>query len=433
MSLVVSSNIAGMNSARSLGIADRQLTSSVERLSSGFRINRAADDASGLAISEGLRTQIGSLKVALRNTQDGISVLQTAEGALTEAQGILHRMRDLSVLAANAGGLDDAARGNIQIELAGLASELDRIGQTTTSNGQKLLDGSYRTTFQVGADVGQTIGLSISSALHSHGLGVAGVDVTTAGRWSSAPGASTPTLGQVALTTAAGDGAVPGTTGSAAILTFTRPTGGADFSGAAAGVSAYTDLDGVITFAGRSFDLASVSYDPGVDTDGSGSSDSADLLAQLNDAATTALGLSTPPFVTPPATDVLHFVVSDPVPGATGAAGTPLSTTPGDLAAATPRFTGGGPQAAITSIDAAIEQISEVRGELGAVQNRLEHNLAKLGTAIDNTAASESRIRDTDMATEMTTFSRTSILTQAGTAMLAQAKQTPQRVLQLLS
>ena len=278
MSLVVNSNIPGLNSARSLGIADRQLTTSVERLSSGSRINRAADDASGLAISEGLRTQIGGLKVALRNSQDGISVLQTAEGALTATHAVLHRMRDLAVQAANDGGLDDAARANVQTEIGQLSSELDRIAGTTNYGGQKLLDGSYRTSFQVGADVGQRIGVSVTQSMSAAGLGVAGVDVA------------------------------PGT----------------------------------------------------------------------------------------------------PAPPGTGA------------------------DAALTAIDAAIGRVSTTRADLGAVQNRFEHNIAKLGTAIANTAASESRIRDTDVAAEMTTVSRASILTQAGTAMAAQANQTPRGVLALL-
>jgi len=278
MSLVVNSNIAGLNSARSLGKADRQLTTSVERLSSGSRINRAADDASGLAIAEGLRTQIGGLKVALRNTQDGISVLQTAEGALTETHSVLHRMRDLAVQAANDGGLDGGARAAVQAEIGQLAAELDRIADTTDYSGQRLLDGSYRTTFQVGADVGHTIGVDIGTAMSAAGLGVDGLDVTPV----------TPT--------------VPGT----------------------------------------------------------------------------------------------------------------------------------GASAALTAIDAAIGRVSTTRAELGAVQNRFEHNTAKVGAALDNTVAAESRIRDTDLAAEMTTVSRASILTQAGTAMAAQANQTPRAVLQLL-
>ena len=143
MGLRVNNNIAALNAYRNLSVTDGQMSKSLEKLSSGFRINRAADDAAGLAISEGLRSQIGGLKVAVRNTQDGISVVQTAEGALTETHSILQRMRDLSVQASNAGGINADAKGNIQSEIGQLKSELDRIAATTTFNGKKLLDGSF--------------------------------------------------------------------------------------------------------------------------------------------------------------------------------------------------------------------------------------------------------------------------------------------------
>ncbi|WP_369136757.1 flagellin N-terminal helical domain-containing protein [Modestobacter versicolor] len=270
MSVTVGTNMSGLSSVRSLATADRQQTTSVERLSSGRRISRAADDASGLAVSEGLRTQVGGLAVALRNTQDGISVLRTAEGGLTETHSLLHRMRDLAVQAASTGGLDPAARADVQTEFAQLTAELDRVADATRFSGRQLLDGSYRTTFQVGADVGHTIDVGIA-ALDAAGLGVGGLDVGT-------------------------------------------------------------------------------------------------------DADT-----------------------------------------------------------ALAAVEAAIGQVSTVRAELGAVQNRFEHNVAKVSAALDNTAAAESRIRDTDMASEMTAFSRTQILTQAGTAMLSQANQTARGVLALLA
>ena len=131
MGLRVNNNIAALNAYRNLSATDNQMSKSLEKLSSGFRINRAADDAAGLAISEGLRSQIGGLKVAVRNTQDGISVVQTAEGALTETHSILQRMRDLSVQASNSGSLSAAAKGNIQSEVVQLKAELDRIATTT--------------------------------------------------------------------------------------------------------------------------------------------------------------------------------------------------------------------------------------------------------------------------------------------------------------
>ena len=185
MGLRVNTNIAALNAYRNLSVTDGQMSKSLEKLSSGFRINRAADDAAGLAISEGLRSQIGGLKVAVRNTQDGISVVQTAEGALTETHSILQRMRDLSVQASNTGGLNDDAKGNIQSEIVQLKSELDRIASTTTFNGKKLLDGSFSANFQVGANAGETIGVNVAPPWAASGLGVGGVDVTGSGKYTN--------------------------------------------------------------------------------------------------------------------------------------------------------------------------------------------------------------------------------------------------------
>ncbi|KGM14618.1 flagellin N-terminal helical domain-containing protein, partial [Actinotalea fermentans] len=180
MGLSINQNIAALNSYRNLSVTQNDLSKSLEKLSSGFRINRAADDAAGLAISEGLRSQIGGLKVAVRNAQDGISVVQTAEGALTETHAILQRMRDLSVQAANTGGLSADAKGNIQSEMSQLNSELTRIADTTQFNGAKLLDGTYTNgTFQVGANVGEVIDVSIATSMSANGLGVDTIDVRT--------------------------------------------------------------------------------------------------------------------------------------------------------------------------------------------------------------------------------------------------------------
>ena len=183
MSLRITHNVEAMNATRNLQSNTAKISASMEKLSSGYRINRAADDAAGLAISEGLRSQIGGLKVAVRNTQDGISVVQTAEGALTETHSILQRMRDLSVQASNSGSMNPDALKNVQSEIGQLKSELDRIADTTTFNGQKLLDGNYKTTFQVGANAGETIAVNVGTAMGSQGLGVSGVDVTGKGAY----------------------------------------------------------------------------------------------------------------------------------------------------------------------------------------------------------------------------------------------------------
>lgn len=288
MGLRINQNIAAMNAYRNLSVTDGQMSKSLEKLSSGFRINRAADDAAGLAISEGLRSQVGGLKVAVRNAQDGVSVVQTAEGALTETHAILQRMRDLAVQASNGGAQDTDAQKASYTEYKQLASELTRISDTTQFGSQKLLDGKYNGTFQVGHLDGQTIAVDLSDTT----LGV---------------------------------------------------TGG-------------------MSSTGLGVDTGSVDWTTGAD-----------------------------------------------------------STANAALASA-----------AITKIDGAIKTVSTTRANLGAVQNRFEHTINNLNVAVENLSASESRIRDTDMAAEMVQFTRAQILSQAGTAMLAQANQAPQGVLRLL-
>ncbi len=184
MALSVNTNIAALNAYRNLSATQNDLGKSLEKLSSGLRINRAADDAAGLAISEGLRAQIGGTTQAVRNAQDGISVVQTAEGALTETHSILQRMRTLSVQASNEGGLSDTAKSNIQDELSELKTELTRIADTTQFNGKKLLDGNYDGSFQVGANTSAQDKINVKietgngQGLGAVGLGVANVDVT---------------------------------------------------------------------------------------------------------------------------------------------------------------------------------------------------------------------------------------------------------------
>src|SRR3954452_5848951 len=308
MGLSVNTNVAALNSYRNLSTTNTQMSKSLEKLSSGFRINRAADDAAGLAISEGLRSQIGGIKVAIRNTQDGISVVQTAEGALTETHSILQRMRDLSVQASNDGSLNGDAKKNIQSEIGQLKSELDRIANTTTFNGKKLLDGNYSTTFQVGANAGETIAVNVGPSMGSTGLGVSGVDVT-------GTGATTGTE------TAATDSAA----GSVA-LTF---SGAADF-GDDDNAGQFAKLSGTVSFGGKTFDLGSVDYS---DADGDGDSTTAPTAAQnltaLNKAAKAAFGLAdtaTDPFAVDTTTaENLVFTAPADVEGFTGASGVALT------------------------------------------------------------------------------------------------------------
>ncbi len=308
MGLRVNNNIAALNAYRNLSVTDGQMSKSLEKLSSGFRINRAADDAAGLAISEGLRSQIGGLKVAVRNTQDGISVVQTAEGALTETHSILQRMRDLSVQAANDGGLNTEAKKNIQSEITQLKAEINRISDTTTFNGKKLLDGTFSAAFQVGANKGETITLAVGSVgagMDTTGLGVNGVDVTTA---------SALTVTQVGAI--ADDQGTP-TAGTNVI------TG--DFSQAAT----FDTLKGTIAANGKTFDLSSVKYLT--------SDTAAQRLTKLNAAAQTALGtVSGTPF-TVQTTVSITFTGDTPAVGSTAAQAAKAS--PVSMKACTPECT----------------------------------------------------------------------------------------------
>ncbi|MGZ4506757.1 flagellin N-terminal helical domain-containing protein [Oryzihumus sp.] len=416
----VNTNIAAMNAYRNLSATNSSLSKSLERLSSGFRINRAADDAAGLAISEGLRSQIGGMTQAVRNAQDGTSVVQTAEGALNETTSILQRMRDLSVQASNGGSLNSDATASIQKEIGQLKQELSRIADTTTFNGTKLLDGNYSGAFQVGANAGETISVNIGKAASSVGLGVDGVDVTKAGAYTfNADG--TGGAGQAAVTTAASASAP-------AVMTIGAKTGD-DFGSATAATAldSFKNLSGSISFGGKTFDLGSVDY--------SQATDSASALAALNTAANSALGLTNNAFAVS-GTD-LTFTVTDAVAGYTGTGGQALNdgtnSTATQLSNATATFTAAsGASDAIKAIDAAIKQVSSQRADLGAIQNRFDHTINNLNVAIENTTASESRIRDTDMASEMTKFTQAQVLTQAGTAMLAQANQATQSILKLL-
>ena len=279
----INANIAALNASRNLSMSQSALGSSLEKLSSGYRINRAADDAAGLAISEGLRSEIRGSSQAQRNAQDGISFLQTAEGGLNEVSSMLQRMRELAVQAANgtSGGTAE------QAEINQLSSEIVGIGARSTFSGKAIFS---------------------------------------------------------------------------------------DYSGAGAAMNFQVGSGGTVN------DQISVASNMSLSSSGVG------------------------------------------VLGGAGNSVAALDVTTSDTTA----------QAAIVSIDKAIAGVSATRANLGAIQNRLEHTVSNLGVAVENLTASESRIRDTDMAKEMVTYTRNSILSQAGTAMLAQANQVPQSILQLL-
>ncbi len=278
MGMFINTNVGALNANRNLNFNNTQMGKTMEKLSSGFRINRAADDAAGLAISEKMRFQINGLSQAQRNAQDGISLIQTAEGALTEVHSMLQRLNTLANQAAN-GTYDESDRAKIQLEVSELVGEISNIAATVNFNGIQLLDNNSSVAFQIGSDAATTISITLAS-LKPEDLGKS-------------------------------------------------ITGGL----------------GALTVEG---------------TDAS----------KANEA--------------------------------------------------------------IAAIKSAISQVSTQRATFGAVQNRLEHTVNNLGVMIENLSASESRIRDADMATEMTAFTKNQILVQAGTAMLSQANSVPQNVLRLL-
>jgi flagellin-like hook-associated protein FlgL len=397
MGLSVVTNVAALASHRSLARSGDAMGRSLERLSSGLRINRAADDAAGLAIAQDLRAQVTGLGQAVRNTQDAIGLVRTADGALDEVGSILRRMRDLSVQAANDGALDDEAKGAVQQEIDQLKAELDRIAATTSFNGRRLLDGTYRGTFRIGANAGDTLTVAIGDgrSTSAAGLGLAAVDVT----------------GSTALAAAT---VVPAVSDAEGVPTAGRLILAGDYTTAGVFPAAFAGLAGTITYEGKSFDLGSVDY--------TGAVTATDYITRLNLAALPVFGTSHTPF-TGSATG-LTFTGETPGAG---------STAP-DAVALTPGYSGrSGASGAITAIDRAVGTVSSLRAYLGAVENRLQRTVSMLGTASENTAASVSRIADADMAEEMTSFSRSRILSQAGTAMLAHANVAPRTVLALLN
>ncbi|MFT4865150.1 MAG: flagellin [Ilumatobacter sp.] len=377
----INSNSMAINAHRNLSMNNVSLGKSLEKLSSGFRINRAADDAAGLVISQNLRAQVSGLRQATRNAQDGISVVQTAEGALNEVHTLLNRMRDLSVQAANSGSNNADARSAAQAEINALTSEINRISDKTAFGGTNLLDGSY------GKSAGQLSGFDVDNSivLSSGALTVDGETVTIAdGTYTGSSYAATLEAAAKAALTAAGK------TDEAAAFSVKYEAVGA---GAA------------ITF------------------ENSGTSALAVTSAGGHAVATGTLAASTGTGgqfqVGANAGDTVSVALAD-----TDAAGLGIASL--DVT------TDAGAAAAMTALDGAIKTVGATRGDIGALQNRFESMINNLQVTTENLVASESRIRDTDMAVEMTNFTKSQILTQAGTSMLAQANQVPQTVLSLL-
>ena len=405
--MIINHNLNAMNAHRQLGMNTVNAGKSMEKLSSGLRINRAGDDAAGLSISEKMRAQIRGLDQAARNAQDGISLIQTAEGALQETHSILQRMRELAVQVANDTNVAQD-RESIQNEMNQLRDEIDRIANNTEFNKQKILvagtgtstSGStsgdkFNATFQVGANKDQTFSIEIND-MTAKSLGLTSTSGSTSGTTPSGTASVAGVdltiqigqgMGDIEIEFTEGDG--EGAAWSGNKLTVTLTTNKTDY--------AVTDIEELIKGATAG---APSEFNPNnVSVSGIGT---------INLSGT--VDLTTTPVRTTISTGA-----------ASSTSGSGIDVT--DNAKA---------NAVIETIDNAIKLVSEQRSKLGAYQNRLEHTINNLGTSSENLTAAESRIRDVDMAKEMMAFSKNNILAQAAQAMLAQANQQPQGVLQLL-
>jgi len=394
----INHNIAALNTYRSLTNNTTMSAKSLEKLSSGLRINRAGDDAAGLAISEKMRGQIRGLDQGSRNAQDTISLIQTAEGALNETHSILQRMRELATQSANDTNTD-ADRKAIQDEVNQLANEIDRIGNTTEFNTKKLLDNSI---VGVNGEIKGTYTINNNSSVTDIAVNAAGA--SNISNLSVVNGAITITRVNEAGSLIAnykvydqlGNDISASVTASAGSFTFAI---GKIASGQAVTItgSFYGNMK-----AGESFTIVLNKHEAAT-TDTSKA-----ITAQIgaNSGQTMQIGIK----------DMRAAALG--VKDSTGVA----IKVDNKYAANT----------AISTINNAIEKVSSERSKLGSIQNRLEHTINNLGTAAENLQASESRIRDVDMAKEMMEFTKQNILQQAAQAMLAQANQAPEGVLQLL-
>lgn len=388
MSSVINTNVMSLNAQRNLTTSSAQLATSLQRLSSGMRINSAKDDAAGLAISQRFTTQIRGMDQAARNANDGISLSQTAEGAMAEIGNNLQRIRELAVQSRNATN-SSSDRAALNAEAQQLKAEIDRVAGTTNFNDVKLLDGSFQNqSFQVGANQGETIDISAivnatSAALGEwNSVGTTSYTQTTAAATATAPAAAASfTINGVTISVdAAADRDAAGFA-TALVAAFTTAKGNAANTGLANVTMA---ASGAIT-----------------------STDETLVLGDLTNVAGITAGTTTGT-----ATEVAGAAQ-------TGFADLNISTAEGA-------------DNAMLAMDAALKAINTARADMGAIQNRFTSVVANLSTSSENLSAARSRIQDADFAKESAQLSRNQILQQAGTAMLAQANQATSGVLSLL-
>ena len=477
MASTINTNVASLTAQRNLGISQNSLNTSIQRLSSGLRINSAKDDAAGLAISERFTSQIRGLNQAVRNANDGISLAQTAEGALKSTGDILQRVRELSVQSANATN-SAGDRKAIQAEVGQLLSEMDRISQTTEFNGQKLLDGSFGSaTFQVGANANQTITATTGNfrtttygaQLKSSASVPAGTAVpATAAATVIVNGLQSKTLNVDAADTAAkiaatvnGAAESTGVTASARnVSEFKITTAGAvslaikgdntttaaniSFSTTSAtdlaeGVKAFNDVSsqtGITAKLNSAGDGVILTNEAGADIQITNNSTAAAVSLAAQDATANTLTFSTAQATAAGATAVSRGTVEFNSDKGFSMGGTSAYVAAGNSSLKSVNqidvSTVEGSTKALKIIDSALAAVNGQRASFGALQSRFETAVNNLQSTSENMSASRGRIQDADFAAETANLSRAQILQQAGTAMVAQANQLPQGVLALL-
>ena len=436
--MVVQHNITAMNANRMLGVTSGLQAKSTEKLSSGYKINRAADDAAGLSISEKMRKQIRGLSQASDNAEDGISCVQTAEGALTEVHSMLQRMNELAVKAGN-GTMSEDDRQNVQDEIDQLVDEIDRVSETTKFNETYLLKGDNTSngntkSLKTGAEIGQIDGLTVTAKADAKYTDNDDVKIGKVIVKSSDTNVVTVTADD--LTAAAGNIAKITTDGTEVVVT--KNDGKTDIYAAVADFKAvYAGLDiagaGAVTIS-KALDSATANTSDTVTGTYIGNLNSYDVGEDVN--VKLAVGASGETALSNGSKALLlSFQV-----GADTTSENKISVTMDSMSAKSIgvdgiKVTGSdstNADKAVDTISDAIKKVSKQRSALGAVQNRLEHTISNLDNVVENTTSAESRIRDTDMAEEMVSYSKNNILMQAGQSMLAQANQQNQGVLSLL-
>lgn len=500
MALTINTNVASLNAQRNLGKSQTDLSRSMQRLSSGLRINSAKDDAAGLAISDRMTAQIRGLNQAARNANDGISLAQTAEGALQETTNILQRMRELAIQSANdTNSAND--RASLQAEVNQLKQEMSRIAETTEFNGKKLLDGTMTSAqFQVGANANETISFNISSAMSSS-LGnnsltsnnaTANFSIQAATSAATASSANDVMAQTLTITGPQGSSTASVATGDTANVIANRINSVSAETGVTASAVSTATLGGLSVNGNIGFNLQGTNATPVSINATVLTSDLTNLVTAINDQAGNTGIYAT---ISPDKQSVIlrqsagyDIVISDFSHSAgaatinlAGSLGGPVTLTEAGLAGDLDSSTVGGqitfssPQGynvssniadtagslfatganganvselnsidevdistvlgaaeAIVSIDGGLTRIDNMRGELGAIQNRFESTISNLSNVSENLSAARSRILDADIAQETSAMTKNNILQQAGVAILAQANQTPQLALQLL-